>query len=68
MSRGREGKEEKDGRFSTEKILRRIEMGGHGHLCRDWDHGDGEPLLDVCIAHNLLLLLLIPLFLVYLKW
>ena len=53
------GQEEEKQRFSIEKILRReLEMGGQDHLCRDGEMDDGGRLLDVRIAHPLLLLLL----------
>ena len=55
------GQEEEKQRFSIEKILRReLEMGGQDHLCRDGEMDDGGRLLDVRIAHPLLLLLMLP--------
>ena len=55
----------KDGKL--EKILmRKLEMGGQGHLCRDFELEEGGRLLHPCLVHPLLLLLLMLPF-VYLK-
>ena len=60
--------EDKDGRFSIGKILRReLEMGREGHLCREVELEDGGRLRDAFLPHPLLRLLLLMLPFVYLK-
>ena len=64
---GQEVNKQRGQRFTIEKVLKReVEMGGQDHLCRDGELEDDGRLLDVCIGHPLLLLLLMLPF-VYLK-